>query len=143
MAYSSIAITAPDSAEEGEQVSVSAQVTNITASDLPFRVKLYAVEDIYAVPAPGDLLDTFEETIGGGAYKTISGSFTMPAWDTTILVMVHRFVVYWDYDNHASKVVSLETKAALPTVLGIGALAVLGIGVLAVLGIALVARRKK
>jgi len=67
----------------------------------------------------------------------------MPAWDTTILVMVHRFVVYWDYDNHASKVVSLETKAALPTVLGIGALAILGIGVLAVLGIALVAQRKK
>ncbi|MBA7591987.1 hypothetical protein ES708_34158 [subsurface metagenome] len=57
--------------------------------------------------------------------------------------MVYRFVVYWDYDTHATKVVSLETKAALPTVLGIGALAILGIGVLATLGIALVARRKK
>ncbi|MBA7694664.1 hypothetical protein ES703_103277 [subsurface metagenome] len=142
MAYTDIAITAPSSAEEGELVSVSAQVTNITALDLPFRVKLYAVEDIYAVPAPGDLLDTFEETIGSGAYKTISGSFTMPAWDTTILVMVHRFVVYWDYDNSASKIVSLETKA-LPTVLGIGALAAFGIAALAILGIALVAQRKK
>ncbi|GAI93367.1 unnamed protein product [marine sediment metagenome] len=143
MAYTDIAITAPNSAEEGELVSVSALVTNITASDLSFRVKLYAVQDIYAVPAPGDLLDTFEETIGSGAYKTISGSFTMPAWDTTILVMVHRFVVHWDYDNHASKVVSLETKAALPTVLGIGALAALGFGALAILGIALVAKRQK
>ncbi|GAI60904.1 unnamed protein product [marine sediment metagenome] len=138
MAYTDIAITAPSSAEEGELVSVSAQVTNISALDLPFRVRLYAVEDIYAVPAPGDLLDTFEETIGSGAYKTISGSFTMPAWDTTILVMVHRFVVYWDYDNVDSKLVSLKTKAALPT-----AVKVLGIGALAVLGIALVARKKK
>ncbi|GAI61038.1 unnamed protein product [marine sediment metagenome] len=138
MPYTDIAITAPNSAEEGEPVSVSAQVTNTTALDLSFRVKLYAVEDIYAVPAPGDLLDTFEETIGGGAYKTISGSFTMPAWDTTILVMVHRFVVHWDYDNHASKVVSLKTKAALSTVVK-----ALGIGALAVLGIALVARGKK
>ncbi|MBA7473494.1 hypothetical protein ES708_09720 [subsurface metagenome] len=143
MAYTDIAITAPDSAEEGEEVSVSAQVTNITALDLPFRVKLYAVEDIYAVPDPGDLLDTFEGTIGSGASKLVSGSFTMPAWDTTILVMVHRFVVYWDYDTHASKVVSLKTKVALPAVLGIGALAVLGIGVLATLGIVLVSQKKK
>ncbi|GAI72512.1 unnamed protein product [marine sediment metagenome] len=138
MAFTDIAITAPDSAEEGEQVSVSARVTNITAISYPFRVKLYAVKDIYAVPAPGDLLDTFEETIGSGAYKTISGSFTMPAWDTTILVMVYRFFVYWDFDNLATKVVSLKTKAALPT-----AVKVLGIGLLAVLGIAVVARKKK
>ena len=138
MAYTDIAITAPNSAEEGEQVSVSAQVTNITALDLSFRVKIYAVEDIYAVPDPGDLLDTFEEVIGSGASKPVSGSFTMPAWDTTILVMVHRFVIHWDYDTHASKVVSLKTKAALPT-----AVKVLGIGALAVLGIVLVARKKK
>ena len=52
--------------------------------------------------------------------------------------MVHRFVVYWDYDTHASKVVSLKTKAALSTVAK-----VFGIGALAVLGIVLVARRKK
>ncbi|GAJ22535.1 unnamed protein product, partial [marine sediment metagenome] len=45
-------------------------------------MKIYAVEDIYAVPAPGDLLNTFEETIPSGVSKTISGSFTMPAWDT-------------------------------------------------------------
>lgn len=143
MAYTDIAITAPDSAEEGEQVSVSAQVTNITALDLSFRVKIYAVEDIYAVPDPDELIGTFEEVIENGITKTYSASFTMPAWDTTVLVMVYRFVVYWDYDTHASKIVSLETKA-LPTVLGIGALAAaLGIGALAILGIALVARRKK
>ncbi|MBA7563548.1 hypothetical protein ES708_05207 [subsurface metagenome] len=143
MAYTDIVITAPDSAEEGEQVSVSAQVTNITASDLSFRVKIYAVRDIYAVPEPEELIGSFEEVIGSGVSKTYSGAFTMPAWDTIVLVMVYRFVVYWDYDTHATKVVSLETKEALPTVLGIGALAILGIGVLAVLGIALVARRKK
>lgn len=144
MAYTDIAITVPDSAEEGEQVSVSAQVTNISALDLSFRVKLYAVEDIYAVPDPSDLLDTFEGTIGSGASKPVSGSFTMPAWGTTILVMVHRFVAYWDYDNSASKVVSLGTKAPLPTVLGIGALAAaLGISALGILGIALVAPKKK
>jgi hypothetical protein len=129
MAYTDIEITAPSSAEEGELVSVSALVTNITELDLPFRVRLYAVEDIYAVPKPEELIGSFEEVIESGASKTISGSFTMPAWDTTILVMVHRFVVYWDYDTHASKIVSLKTKVALPAVLGIG-LAVLGIGVL-------------
>ncbi|GAI61050.1 unnamed protein product, partial [marine sediment metagenome] len=121
---------------------VSAQVTNITALDLLFRVKIYAVEDIYAVPEPEELIGTFEEVIENGITKTYSASFTMPAWDTTVLVMVYRFVVYWDYDNHASKIVSLETKA-LPTVLGIGVLAALGIGALAILGIALVAQRKK
>ena len=138
MAYTDIAITAPSSAEEGESVSVSAQVTNTTLSDLLFRVKLYAVEDIYAVPEPEELIGSFEEVIESGAYKIISGSFTIPAWDTNILVIVHRFVVYWDYDNSDSKVVSLKTKAALPTVAK-----VLGIGALAVLGIALVAKRKK
>jgi len=140
MAYTDIAITAPNSAEEGEPVSVSALVTNSTALDLSFKVKIYAVQDIYAVPEPEELIGSFEEVIGSGVSKTYSGSFTMPAWDTTILVMVHRFVVYWDYDNSASKVVSLETKA-LPTVPGIGALAAaLGIGALAILGIALVAQ---
>ena len=143
MAYSDIAITAPSSAEEGEEVSVSALVTNISALDLPFRVKLYAVEDIYAVPAPGDLLDTFEETIGSGAFQTISGSFIMPAWDTTVIVMVYWFTDHWNFDGYATKVVSLKTKVALPTVmLGIG-LATLGIVALATLGIAVVAQKKK
>ncbi|MBA7465038.1 hypothetical protein ES707_00199 [subsurface metagenome] len=141
MAYTDIAITAPNSAEEGEPVSVSAQVTNITASDLLFGVKIYAVEDIYAVPEPHEIIGTFEEVIENGITKTYSASFTMPAWNTTVLVMVHRFVVHWDYDNRASKVVSLKTKA-LPAVLGIGALAALGFGALAILGIALVAQRK-
>jgi len=107
MALSSISITAPSSAREGDRVSVSARVTNISADSYSFRVKLYAVQDIYAVPAPGDLLDTFEEIIGSGAYKTISGSFTMPAWDTIVLVMVYRFIDYWDFDNYTTKVVSL------------------------------------
>ena len=138
MAYTDIEITAPSNAEEGKAVSVSALVTNISALDLPFRVKLYAVRDIYEVPAPEELLGSFEEVIENGASKTISGSFIMPAWDTTILVMVHRFVVYWDYDNSDSKIVSLKTKVAFPTVA-----TVLGIGVLATVGIVLVARRKK
>jgi len=138
MAYTDIAITAPDSAEEGELVSVSARVTNIAAYDFSFKVKIYAVRDIYAVPEPEEIIGSFEEVIKSGIAKTYSASFTMPAWDTIILVMVHRFVVYWDYDTHSSKVVSLKTKAALSTVVK-----VLGIGALAVLGIALVARKKK
>ena len=79
MAYTDIAITAPSSAEEGKPVSVSTLVTNISALDLSFRVKLYAVEDIYAVPEPHELIGSFEEVIESGAYKIISGSFTMPA----------------------------------------------------------------
>ena len=138
MAYTDIAITAPDSAEEGELVSVSARVTNFAAYDFPFKVKICAVRDIYAVPEPEEIIGSFEEVITSGIAKTYSASFTMPAWDTIILVMVHRFVVYWDYDNVNSKLVSLKTKAALSTVVK-----VLGIGALAVLGIALVARKKK
>ncbi|MBA7700479.1 hypothetical protein ES703_109193 [subsurface metagenome] len=115
MALSSISITAPSSAVEGERVSVSARVTNISADSYPFRVKLYAVQDIYAVPPPGALLDSFEQTIGSGSYKTISGSFTMPSWDAIILVMVHRFLNYWDFDNYTTKVVSYVPEAEPPT----------------------------
>jgi hypothetical protein len=141
MAYTDIEITAPGSAEEGELVSVSALVTNISALDLPFRVKLYAVRDIYEVPAPEELIDSFEGIIESGAFQTISGSFIMPAWDTTVIVMVYWFTDHWNFDGYATKLVSLKTKVALPAVLGIG-LAVLGIGVLAALGITLVAQKK-
>ncbi|GAJ13617.1 unnamed protein product [marine sediment metagenome] len=65
----------------------------------------------------------------------------MPAWDTTVIVMVYWFTDHWNFDGYATKLVSLKTKVALPAVLGIG-LAVLGIGVLATLGIALVSQKK-
>lgn len=139
MAYTDIAITAPDSAEEGEPVSVSALVTNIAALDLSFRVDLFAVQDIYAVPEPEELIGSFEEVIPSGITKTYSGTFIMPAWDANIVVKVYQWSInHWDFDNYSTKVVSLKTKAALPTVV-----AVLGIGALATLGIVLVARKKK
>ena len=115
MALSSISITAPSSAREGDRVLVSARVKNISAAPYNFRVKLYAVRDIYAVPGPGDLLGTFEATIGSGGEHPISAFFTMPSWDAIILVMVHVFINYWDFDDYATKVVSFVAEAEPPT----------------------------
>ena len=125
---SPIAITAPSSAREGERVSVSARVTNIAAESYPFRVRLYAVRDIYAVPDPDELLGIFEEVIGSGLSKTYSGTYTMPAWDTTVLVMVYRFINYWNLDNSATKVVSLEAVEYPATDIKNIAISVIGVG---------------
>ena len=108
MAYSSISITAPSNAKQGVVVPMSTTVKNISANSLLFRVKLYAVRDIYAVPAPNEIIGTVEVVIGSGQSQVISGTFIMPAWDTIVLVMVYRFINYWDFDDYATKVVSLE-----------------------------------
>ena len=107
MIYSSIAITAPDTAEQGAVVPMSTVVTNITANSLKFRIDLYAVRDIYAVPASEERIGSLEVVIGGGQSQTVSGSFIMPAWDAIVLVMVYLFINYWDFDNYASMAVSL------------------------------------
>lgn len=108
MSYSSISIVVPDTAEQGKIITAAAHVTNITANYYPFKVKIYAVQDIYAVPKPGELIASFEQAIEGGETKHYGAVFTMPAWDTTIVVMVHVFTdSYWYYDTHATKVVSL------------------------------------
>ena len=104
----SIEITAPDTAVEGKQVSVSAKVTNIGASSSSYKIELWAVQDIHAVPAPGERIGSLEVVIKGGQSQVASGSFTMPAWDTHVLVMVHRFINYWAFNNSASKVVTVE-----------------------------------
>lgn len=106
--FSSISITAPSSAEEGQRVSVSTRVTNISANSRLFRVRLYAVRDIFEVPDPEERIGSLEVVIRSGQSQVVNGSFTMPAWDTNFLVMVHRFIDFWDFDNYASKVVSLE-----------------------------------
>ncbi len=103
-----IEITAPDSAAEGSVVPISTEVTNITADSCLFRVELYAVRDIYEVPAPDERIGSLEVVIGSGQSQVVSGTFIMPAWDATVLVMVYRFINYWDYDNLATKVVSVE-----------------------------------
>lgn len=107
MAYSSISITAPSSAEEGELVPISTEVTNISTYSLPFRIDLYAVKDIYAVPTPEETIGSFEVTIDSGESQVVSGTFVMPAWDTTVVVKVFRFIDYWDFDGYFTKVVSL------------------------------------
>ena len=108
MAYSSISITAPNSAKEGAVVPISTKVTNISAYSLLFRVELLAVKDIYAVPAPEERIGSLEVVISSGQSQVVSGTFIMPAWDTIVLIMVYRFIDYWDFDVYATKVVSLE-----------------------------------
>ena len=108
MALSSISITVPSSAVKGQSVSLSTTVKNISADSYEFRVRLYAVQDIYAVPAPSEIIGSLEVAIRSGQSQVVSGTFVMPAWDTTVLVMVYRFDNYWDYDNRATKVVNVE-----------------------------------
>jgi len=112
MSYSSIAITAPDTAEQGAVVPMSTVVTNISASALRFRIDLYAVRDIYAVPTSEETIGSVEVVIGGGQSQVISGSFIMPAWDAIVLIMVYLFINYWDFDTYATKVVTLAGKLA-------------------------------
>ena len=107
MAYSSISITAPSNAEQGVVVPISTEVTNISEYSLPFRIDLYAVKDIYAVPTPEEVIGSLEVTIGSGESQVVSGTFIMPAWDTTVVVKVFRFIDYWDFDGYFTKVVSL------------------------------------
>ncbi len=108
MSYSSITITAPDTAEQGSVIPVAAQVTNTTANNYPFRVKIYAVRDIYAVPSPSELIGSFEQAIESGETKHYDRVFTMPAWDTVITVMVYVFDNnIWDFDTHVTKEVIL------------------------------------
>ncbi|GAG96522.1 unnamed protein product [marine sediment metagenome] len=108
MSYTSISITAPDNAEQGELVSMSTLVTNISAHSLLFEIKLYAVRDIYAVPTPEETIGSLEVNIGSGQSQSVSGTFIMPAWDTTIVTMVYRFIDVWDFDTYATKVVTLS-----------------------------------
>ena len=100
-----ITITAPSSAEEGEKVSVSALLKNVSSYGAMYKTEISAVPDLF----PAFRIGTIEKYIDSGASFTAYGSFTMPASNTTILIWVERWAVdHWVYDNSASKVVSLE-----------------------------------
>jgi len=129
MAYSSISITAPSNAEQGVVVPISTEVTNISEYSLPFRIDLYAVKDIYAVPTPEEIIGSLEVTIGSGQSQVISGTFIMPAWDVSIVVKVHRFIDHWDFDTYSTKVVSLAVTQDWTPIIGM----VLVLGMVAVL----------
>ncbi|MBA7469505.1 hypothetical protein ES707_04776 [subsurface metagenome] len=101
----SISITAPSSAEEGEKVSVSVVVKNISERIYTFKTEIFAVPDLY----PDYLIGSFQATIFSGDWKFYSASFTMPDCNTTVFVSVERWSFdHWVYDKSASKVVSLE-----------------------------------
>jgi len=100
-----ITITAPNSAAEGEKVSVSALLKNVSSYGYMYKTEIYAVPDLF----PAFRIGTIEKYINSGSSFTAYGSFTMPASNTTILIWVERWAVdHWVYDNSASKVVSLE-----------------------------------
>ncbi|MBA7624875.1 hypothetical protein ES703_32289 [subsurface metagenome] len=99
-----ITIDAPDSAQEGEKVSVSALLKNVSTYGSLYKTEIYAVPDLF----PSFRIGTIEKYINSGSTFTAYGSFTMPASNTTILIWVERWAVdHWVYDNSASKVVSL------------------------------------
>ena len=105
MALSSIFITAPSSAQEGDQVSVSATVKNISVNFEVFRVKIYANLE---------LLGTFEDMILSMFDRTFNVSFTMPADDITLAVVVYQFTNVWNFDNQSIKFIELGVSEAPP-----------------------------
>lgn len=97
---SSIEITVPDSAEEGATVPVSVEIKNVSEFHYSFRTEIYANVD---------LLLSKDATIPSGWTKTYDTSFIMPAVEVTILVWVERWSFdHWEYDNSASRIVSLK-----------------------------------
>ena len=107
-----ILITAPNSAEEGEEVSVSAKVMNVSTGSFYYEIRLLAVRDINAVPSSDEKIGSLKVLIKSAQSQVVSGTFTMPAWDTTFVVMVYRLDDYWDFDNYKAQVI---TSIPLPS----------------------------
>ena len=100
-----ITIDAPDSAGEGEKVSVSVLLKNVSSISIMYKTEIYAVPDLF----PDFRIGTIEKNINSGSTFTAYGSFTMPASNTTVFIWVERWAVdHWVYDNAATRVVSLE-----------------------------------
>ncbi|MBA7483255.1 hypothetical protein ES707_18766 [subsurface metagenome] len=117
--YTDIEIDAPDSAREGDEVSVVIKVTNLTAAALNI--------DVGGVTEPPDGLFMGFETrlIEPGATENFSGSFLMHDYD----VIIHAYSYFQDtLDNEAEAVVSL--KVAPP----VGCLPIVAAGILLVAG---------
>ena len=101
----SISISAPGSAQEGATASLSATITNNSPYAQLYKTSMYA---------GAEFIGSIEDTIPGYSSRTYSGSFVMPARAVTVLVWVEVWHVdHWDYNNSASKVISLE--AEVPT----------------------------
>ena len=94
MAYSNIVLTAPSSAQEGETVSVSVKVTNISAARYEFRINLLAVRDIYAVPAPDEKIGSLEVSknniplTGLNELEYIKGEIYANVWKTNSIARI-------------------------------------------------------
>lgn len=106
----SISITAPDSAQEGEKVSLSATITNNSSYAQLYKTELYAGTEF---------IGSIEDTIPGYSSRNYGGSFVMPARDVTVLIWVEVWRVdHWDYNNSASKMVSLVVPPPPPEFAG-------------------------
>lgn len=109
MAIIDISITAPSSAKEGEKVSLSVLLKNVSSYNYMFKTEIYAVPELF----PDFRIGTIEKNINSGSSFTAYGSFIMPACKTTIFIWVERLVNgSWSYTGSGSKIVSLE--AAVP-----------------------------
>ncbi|MBA7647846.1 hypothetical protein ES703_55625 [subsurface metagenome] len=94
-----ISISAPASAAEGETVSVSATISNVSPYHYSYKTEILA---------GGTLLLSTDEVITSGSSRTYNAAFAMPGYDVTILVWVERWSFdHWTYDNAASRVVAL------------------------------------
>lgn len=110
MSKTSIEITVPSSAKEGDTVEVSVKITCISEYGYRFKTTVSKVPDLY----PSEVLSSNIDAISSGSFKTYTASFIMPNCNTTILVWVEQEVgVVWYYDNSSSEVVTLE-EAAIP-----------------------------
>lgn len=111
MPYFGISITAPSSAREGEKVSGSVSIRNISESRRRFYAEIFANPELY----PGFLIGTRDDILYPGESATRGVSFTMPDCNTTVFVSVKRWSVdHWTYDNSDTKVVGLGVPAPPP-----------------------------
>ena len=116
---SSITLTAPVSAAQGEVVSVAVTVTNISAYHYSFKTEIYKVPDLYPDEKIFDNGPT-GEIITSGSARTYGASFVMPDCNVTVLVWVERWNFdHWEYDNAVSKVVLLYVPVPQPEFSGL------------------------
>jgi len=101
----SVVISAPDSAKEGDQVSVSVTVGNELGYNGQFNTELFVESTL--------IFSEFEVILNGES-KTYTASFIMPASDVTVMAWVERYsypdLIFYGAD---SKSIALEVLFTL------------------------------
>ena len=118
--FCEVSIDAPDSAQEGEVVDVTATVTNTDTRpgyDWFYKTEIYV---------DADLIFSKEEIITSGSSKTYNTSFLMPGSNVTVRAVVDRLVsvfptTEWEYNAGSDSKDVLLIEAPVPCEISIEA----------------------